>query len=452
MQKMSGVKEKESLYAADFERLTRQTGTPAWLASIRESAFQRFLALGFPTTRLEDWKYTNVAPIAATPFSIAPSEWKSVEASAIDAAILGDMGCPRVVLVDGSYAGVIGGKAVDNTGVRVGSLARLVAEEDPVVRKNLSRYADYDNHAFVALNTAFTSDGAVLQIPDGAVVEEPIYLLFVSTGIKPNAVSHPRALIVAGRDCQATIIQGFIGLGEEVYFTNAVTEVVVGENSHIDHFNLQAESSRAYHVATLQVNQSRSSSLYAHSIALGGTLVRNDVNAVLNGEGAEVTLDGLYVETGDQHVDNHTLIDHAQPHCSSREVYKGILDGKSKGVFNGSVIVRKDAQKTDARQTNKNLLLSGEAEINTKPQLEIFADDVKCSHGATIGQIDQESIFYLRSRGISLESARSILMYAFANEVLDRIKIEHLRSRIGKAVFARLSTEQRVIEELVEES
>ncbi|MGH9826852.1 MAG: SufD family Fe-S cluster assembly protein, partial [Blastocatellia bacterium] len=266
---MSGVKEKENLYVADFERLARQTGTPAWLASTRESAFQRFLALGFPTTRLEDWKYTNVAPIAAAPFSAAPADLKSVEASAIDAAILGDMGCPRVVVVDGSYAGLIGGKAVDNAGLRVGSLAKLVAEEDRVVRENLSSYADYDNHAFVALNTAFVSDGVVLQIPDRVVVEEPIYLLFVSTGSRVNTISHPRALIVAGRDCQATVIQGFIGLGDEVYFTNAVTEVVVGENSHINHFNLQAESSRAYHVATLQISQARSSSLHTHSIALG---------------------------------------------------------------------------------------------------------------------------------------------------------------------------------------
>ncbi|HYL97581.1 MAG TPA: Fe-S cluster assembly protein SufD [Blastocatellia bacterium] len=448
---MSGVKEKENLYVTDFDReLKNDAKKPAWLGSIKESAFKRFLELGFPTTRLENWKYTNASPIATTPFALGAPDLKSFDARVLETAPLGDLDCARIVVIDGVYAGTIGGKTSNNSAVRVESLAKAIAEEDPIVTKHLTRYANYTKNAFAALNTAFIKDGVALHIPDGAIVEDPIYILFVSTGNGPNGVSHPRALVTAGRDCQATVIQGFIGFGSEKWLTNAVTEIVIGENSRIDHFNLQDESRQAYHVATLQVNQGRSSGFHTHSIALGGALVRNDVNDVLDGEGAEATLDGLYVETGDQFVDNHTLIDHAQPHCSSREVYKGILDGKAKGVFDGSIIVRKDAQKTDARQSNKNLLLSGEAEINTKPQLEIFADDVKCSHGATIGQIDQESIFYLRSRGIDLESARSIMMYAFANEILDRIKSERLRSKIGKAVFARLSGERRLIQEPVE--
>lgn len=436
---MTGVKEQENIYLAEFERHKR-SNDPAWINSTRESAMRKFLELGFPTTKVEEWKYTNVAPIARTEFSL--SKGAAVEANELDRATFADMGCAKVVVVDGKYASAVGVDSLQDKGIQIGSLAELISSEDPVVKAHLARYADYDKNAFVALNTAFINDGVFVHIPDGIVLDEPIQLVFVSTGREANTVSHPRVLIVAGRDSQASVVESFVGLNSQnTTFTNAVTEIAAGENSHIEHYRLQAESDAAFHVSTLQISQDRNSGFASLSIMLGGSLVRNDVNVVLDGEGSEVLLEGLYIERGDQLVDNHTLIDHARPHCSSRELYKGILGGKSKGVFNGSVIVRKDAQKSDARQSNRNLLLSDEAEINTKPQLEIFADDVKCTHGATIGQIDQESIFYLRSRGIDLASAKAMLMYAFTNEIIERIKPEAVRSRVSEAVFSRLSDE-----------
>ena len=257
-------------------------------------------------------------------------------------------------------------------------------------------------------------------------------------------MSHPRNLIVAEANSQVSIVESYFGLNDETYFTNAVTEIVVNDNAIVDHYKLQRESMHAFHFSTLQVQQSRSSSFSTHSIALGGALVRNDVNTVLNGEGAEATLDGLYVVSGQQHVDNHTRIEHAKPHCSSRELYKGILDQKARAVFNGRIIVRPDAQKTDSKQTNKNLLLSEEALANTNPQLEIYADDVKCTHGATIGQLSADALFYMRARGIGLDTARNLLTYAFANEITNRIKIEPLRAELEMLLFSRLPTDEKI--------
>jgi Fe-S cluster assembly protein SufD len=365
-------------------------------------------------------------------------------------------------------------------GVRATNLATAFADEPRLLEQHLARYADYQDHAFVALNTAFMEDGGFVHVPKGVILEKPIYLLFISTREDRPSVSHSRNLILIERESQATIIEGYIGLdgvaesrnsklesrnsklenrpasglanfefpvssfGHQVYFTNAVTEIVVGEGAVVHHAKLQQESERAFHIATVQIEQERSSNVTNHSVALGGALVREDTNVVLDGEGAENLLNGLYVVAGSQHVDNHTVIDHAKPHCNSREVYKGVLDGASQGVFNGKIIVRKDAQKTDAKQSNKNLLLSEDAVINTKPQLEIYADDVKCTHGATVGQIDPDAIFYLRSRGIGLEEARSLLTYAFANDVLGRINYQPLRDKLKDALFARLAEKSEV--------
>ena len=250
---------------------------------------------------------------------------------------------------------------------------------------------------------------------------------------------------MAGANTQAKIVESYVGLDNAVYFTNAVTEIVAGENSVIDHYKLQRESVQAFHVATLQIQQARSTSFSTHSISMGGALVRNDVNAVLDGEGCESVLNGLYLVRGQQHVDNHTTIEHAKPHCSSRELYKGVLDEKARGVFNGRIIVRPGAQKTDSKQTNKNLLLSEEALVNTNPQLEIYADDVKCTHGATIGQLSADALFYLRSRGISLETARNLLTYAFASDITGRIKIEPIRRELENVLFSRLPQNERLI-------
>jgi Fe-S cluster assembly protein SufD len=322
----------------------------------------------------------------------------------------------------------------------VGSLAAVLAAQPEAPQKYLTRVAKYDEATFTALNTAFLRDGGCVLIPKNTVVEQPIHLLFLSTSRGDPGVSHLRNLVVAGRNSQATIIESYVGVDGEVYFTNAVTEMVLGENAFVDHYKLQRESSAAFHIATVQVQQERSSNFTSHSISLGGALVRNDVNAVLAEEGCECTLNGLYLAGRRQHVDNHTRIDHAKPHCASHELYKGILDGQAHGVFNGKIYVHADAQKTDAKQTNQTLLLSDDAVINTKPQLEIYADDVKCTHGATVGQLAGDAIFYLRSRGIALEEARKILTFAFANDVVSRIKVESIRKHLEAALVTSNST------------
>jgi Fe-S cluster assembly protein SufD len=320
-----------------------------------------------------------------------------------------------------------------------GSLAGALRSDAKLVEPHLARYARFEQNAFTALNTAFAEDGAFVYLPDGTSLKGPIHLLLLSTVPGEATVSHPRNLIVVGANSQVSLIESYVGLEGGAYFTNAVTEISAGERSVIEHTKLEREGREGFHIATLDVHQGRGSSFVSSSIATGGALVRNDINVLFNGEGGDCTLNGLYVTGGDQHIDNHTSIDHAKPHCTSRELYKGILDGKSRGVFNGKIIVRKDAQKTNAHQTNKNLLLSQHALVNTKPQLEILADDVKCSHGATIGQLDEEALFYLRTRGIGSEAARNLLTYAFASDIVSRIKIQPIQCQLDLMLLRSLS-------------
>jgi len=371
-----------------------------WLRRLRRAAFERFTALGFPTTHNEDWKYTNVTPFTKIRFKRARKP------------------APRPLALP--------------KGATVTSLAHALETEPGLLEERLARYANFENNAFVALNTALMSDGVLIRIPNGAIIEEPIHLVFVSGEQDRPTVSYPRILILAGRDSQAAIIEEYRGADGSLYFTNAVTELVAGEGAVIEHYKLEEEGDRALHFGALAVRQARSSSFTSHSIALGGALVRNELNVVLDGEGAECALNGLYVAGGQQHIDNYTTLDHAQPRCTSYELYKGILDGSAQGVFHGRIIVRQDAQKTDAIQRNKNLLLSEKAVINTKPQLEIYANDVRCTHGATVGQVDPEALFYLRSRGIGHQDARNLLTYAFASEMIERMKFEPLRFRLGE--------------------
>jgi Fe-S cluster assembly protein SufD len=298
-------------------------------------------------------------------------------------------------------------------------------------RDYVGKHALYRENAFVALNTAFLQDAAFVRVPRGAVVEQPIEIVYDS-GRADGVAHHPRTVIVVGADAQCTIVEKYSGTGS--YFTNAVTEIVAGDGAVVDHYKVQLESESAFHVATMQATLGRSANFATHNISLGGALVRNDIGATL-AEGTEATVNGLYVVNGTQHVDNHTSIDHAKPHGTSHELYKGILDGKATAVFNGRILVRKDAQKTDSKQTNKNLVLSDEAVINTKPELQIFADDVRCTHGATIGQLDAESMFYLQSRGIGKEQARNLLTYAFAQDIVDRIKVQGLRDSLERVLF-----------------
>ena len=411
------------------ESFTQRTNGP--LRLLREAAFARFAKLGLPTTQDEDWKYTSLAALAQMRFELA------AEATVhdVDRWTLSDAAV-RLVFVNGRYRPELSSRAPG--GAFIGSLSAALVERPELVERELARHADSHGDALTALNTAFIEDGAFVHLPAGAALQAPIHLLYVSTAAGKPALSQPRNLIVAGANSQCSVVETYAGLGNEVYFTNAVTEVVLGDNARVDHYKLQAESARAFHVALTQIHQGRDSRFSSHSVALGAALARNEVRALFASEGSECTLNGLYMATGKQHLDNRTLIDHQSPRCTSRELYKGVLDGQSRGVFSGRVLVRHDAQKTDASQTNKNLLLSDEAVVDTKPQLEIFADDVKCAHGAAVGQLDEDALFYLRSRGIGQEAAKSLLTYAFASEMVNLIPLAPLRARVRELVTSRL--------------
>jgi Fe-S cluster assembly protein SufD len=431
------VMEEKEHYLDAFARTEKAPPGPAFLQRLRKAAIARFAELGFPTTSDEEWRFTNLAPLVRVPFQLADGEQERTDSLRPDQFSFSVGDCHCLTVVNGRYAPDLSTLRSLPDGLTVTSLGTVLTEHPEWIEPQLAHYADYRNQAFGALNTAFFRDGAVIRLARGTIVAKPIHLRFLSITSGEPTVSHPRSLIVAGVNSQATIVESYAGLAGDVYLTNAVTEIVLDENAVLDHYKLQQESTEAFHVATLQIQQGRSSTFATHAVLLGGSLVRNDVNAVLGAEGGECTLNGLYLATDRQHSDTHTRIDHAKPHCSSHELYKGILDGQAHGVFNGKIYVHQDAQKTDAKQTNKTLLLSEDAVIDTKPQLEIFADDVKCTHGATIGQLADEAIFYLRSRGIGREEARSLLTYAFANDIISRIKIEPIRSQLEALLLAR---------------
>ena len=413
----------------------RPQGGPRWLQELRDRGAARFAALGFPTTRDEEWRFTSVATIASTEFRLAPA--KRLDADGLNGFVYTDAS-HRIVFVDGHFAPELSRTAGLPTGTRFGSLAAAVIEDGDTVARYLGQLAEFGSRAFSALNTAFMDDGAFVQIPDGAVLEAPLQILFVSTG-GSSTMSHPRLLLIAGDRSQSRVVETYVGAPDLGYFTNAVTEVVLGENAVVDHYKVQEESTQAFHVASMHVHAARSSTFSSHSFTLGSKLTRNDVFAVLDGEGAECTLNGLYLADGNRLVDNHTTIDHAKAHCPSHEIYKGILGGKARAIFNGKIIVRPDAQKTDAKQTNRALLLTDDAVINTKPQLEIFADDVKCTHGAAIGQLDDDALFYLQARGLTFFEARDLLIHAFAGEILDRVQIEPLKRALESELYAQLA-------------
>ena len=432
---MTQVAEKLQPWIAAIE--DRPQGGPRWLQDARDKAAARFAALGFPTVREEEWRFTNVAPIASKEFRTAGPV--AVNLDEIDTLPYGQSPY-RLVLVNGRFSPELSRLRDLPHGVRAGSLAAAASGHGDVVARYYAQAADYHSLAFVALNTALAGDGAYVYIPDGAVVDAPIEIMYVTAGdATESEMVQARALIVAGERSQSRIIETWVSLRGGTYFTNAVTEVFAGQNAIVDHYKVQQEGLDAFHIATMQINAQRSANVSSHSFSLGGKLVRNDAGAVLDGEGAEVTLNGLYLADGDRLVDNHTTIDHAQAHCPSHEVYKGILGGKARAVFNGKIIVRQDAQKTDAKQTNRALLLSDDASINTKPQLEIFADDVKCTHGAAIGQLDEDAIFYLRARGLTYFEARDMMIHAFAGEVIDRVQVEPLKVALEAELYAQLA-------------
>jgi Fe-S cluster assembly protein SufD len=404
---------------------------PVWLRQLREDAWSRFGAKGFPTTHDEDWRFTNIASLARIPFRRAPQGGAGLTAKDLERFRLAGAAC-QMVFVNGRFVPALSEIANLPKGMEVCALARALdcgaggwAPEGCApegIEQHLGRYADVRRDSFAALNTALWEDGAHLRIRRGAVIEQPVHLLYVSAGRGSEIMTHPRTLVVAEEASQVAVVEDYVSIGEEAAFSNAVTELAAGQNAVVSHYLVERENLAAYNVSTLRVEQARGTNIASHSILLGGGLVRNNVHPVLAGEGAECLINGLFVGGGRQHLDNYMMVEHAQPQSSSRQFYNGILTDRAHGVFHGRIIVHKDAQKTDAKQTNRNLLLSDNARIDTKPQLEIHADDVKCTHGATIGQIEEEQLFYLRARGLDETSARNLLLYAFAAECLDRMK------------------------------
>jgi len=411
-----------------LEKLAAWRDLP-WWRKLREDAFARFMEVGFPTTHDEDWRFTNVSSIAQTPFQLATKGSGSVSKDELEPWRVPGAAC-QLVFVNGRFAPELSQVGKLPAGVTVSSLAEQFSANPGNIETYLGHYLDIRRDAFSALNTAFAEDGAYVRIRKGVVLENPIYLLLVSTGTSEPLMTHPRNLIVAEEESQASIVEDYISLNGGTAFCNTATELVAGDSAVVSHYMIEREHPQAFNISTLRIQQGRSANVVSHSVLLGGGLVRNNVHPVLAGEGAECLINGLFIGNGRQHLDNYMLVEHASPHCDSRQFYNGILDGHAHGVFHGRIVVHKDAQKTDAKQTNRNLLLSDDAQIDTKPQLEIYADDVKCTHGATIGQIEENALFYLRSRGIDEVSARKLLLLAFANECLDRMKRDSVRAHL----------------------
>jgi Fe-S cluster assembly protein SufD len=434
-------------YLSDFARFEERVapGSPLWLSEVRRRALERFRMLGYPTTRNEDWHFTSVAPIAETEFHVTEAPGGEVRVGDLEPFQFAQKAWPTLVFVNGRFSEELSTFSTLPAGVRVMELARAWKEQPALLERHLSKIADFENAAFTALNTAFMFDGAVVHIAPNAVLESPLHLLFVSDAYAAKTVAYPRTLIVGERHSNATIIESYVSLGEARYFTNAVTEVVLDEGAQLRHYRIQRESERAFHIGTTEVRQARSSLFKSFSFATGARLARINTYTKLQGEGSEVWLDGLYMVDGDQHVDHQTRIAHLEPNCASHEVYKGVLDGMSHGVFNGQVYVHPIAQKTDGKQTNNNLLLSEHARVDTKPQLEIFADDVKCTHGATVGRIDEMALFYMKSRGIGAQMARELLTYAFAADVIERIELDAVRTGLEALTLRRFTREESLI-------
>lgn len=410
----------------------------SFLNEIRKEAMDRLSELEFPTNRNEEWKYTDVSPILKHNFIPAVNttipEFTKEE---IKKFLFHNFDYHLLVFVNGFFSSELSIISQLPKGVVVGSLKKISKEDPELISRYVNKISKIDN-AFNALNTAYVLDGLVVIVPDGIAVEKPIQVLYLNTSENELVLSLPRNLIIAGKNSQVSVIANYSGFGDKLYFNNITTEIFVDEYAVVDLCKVQSENENSYHIEKVQAQQKKNSLFNHYNVTFGGAIVRNDINSLLDGENTETHYYGLYMANGKQHVDNHTFIDHAKPNCMSNELYKGILDDNSRGVFNGKIIVRQDAQKTNAYQQNKTILLSKSATIDTKPQLEIFADDVKCSHGATVGHLDEISEFYIRSRGVPQELAKSMLIRAFANDVIETIKIEPLKEQINHMIFDHL--------------
>ncbi len=414
-------------------------GFPPWLRAIRGAAWAKAGQIGFPTTRQEEWKFTNMAPVLQLPLHPAKKLKANITRQDIARFSLGLDGY-RLVFVDGHFCAHLCSLPEDGNDLQLGNLLGQLAGHSPEVEKHLAKHADSDANFFTALNTAFFQDGAFVSIAAGKSAGKPVHLLFIGASEQAGATALSRNLILAQHGARLEVIESHVSLSDAPRVTDTVTELVIGPESHVEHCKVQQESRRAFHIATIQAVQGRDSRWTSHSIATGARLARNQIQTLLDAEGASAILNGLYLGEAEQLIDHHTVVDHAKAHCESHEFYHGILAGRAHGVFNGKIFVRQDAQKTNAKQTNRNLLLSDNAMIDTKPQLEIFADDVKCTHGATVGQLSDEAVFYLRSRGIGVAQARRMLIQAFASDVIERIGIGAVRTRLEQMLGERFAS------------
>ncbi len=430
-------------YVAAFQSFSGNGGrdAPSWLRVKRGSAMDRFADAGFPKMRQEAWRFTDVRPIAERAFTLAPvPEGSPLVLPVLEPLLVTGTGTPRVVFVNGHYAAGLSSVGGLPSGVELGSLRAAIQGDHPLVLQHLMQYASTEENPFTALSTAFTDDGAFVRVPADVVVDTPLHVVFVAVPSEADpVVFHPRNLFIVESGAKASVVESYVTLRDGVYWTNVVTEVVVEENASLDAYRLQRESTVAYHTATTQSYQKRDSNYSFVTFAFGSALSRHDINAVLDGEGAGCTLNGLSVLSGRQHVDHHTTLDHAQPHCDSWEYFNGVFDERARGVFTGRIIVRPGAQRTDSKQTNNNLLLSERARADSQPQLEIYADDVKCTHGATLGPIDERKLFYLQSRGLALDEARRLLTYGFGAEILNAVRMDELRGELDCIVREQLA-------------
>jgi Fe-S cluster assembly protein SufD len=438
---------QENLYKEAFLALRKseKASHATWLERLRENAMDRFEELGFPSTKDEEWKYTNVAPISKTAFTplLREALVPKPDASELADLFFVEARDSQLVFVNGILRNDLSSLTALPEQMVVMDLLQAIGDEryNEIARSHLARAADSVANGFTALNTAFIFQGAFVYIPKGVTVKAPVHLLFISNG---TSASFPRVLVVGEENSRATLLESYVSSDDAQYFTNAVVEIVLKDGARLEHYKVQRESTEAFHIATTAVDLGPNASYDTTTITFGAQISRHDINVTMDHEGAECWVDGLYLVTTGQHADTHSVIDHRKPHCTSRQLYKGILDGKSRAVFNGKIFVRHDAQKTDAMQTNKNLLLSNEARVDTKPQLEILADDVKCAHGAAVGQIDEDELFYLETRGIHHDLARNLLTYGFAEEVIGKIKIDSIRAQLDEAVLNRLNARLEV--------
>ena len=408
---------------------------------LRQAGLNRFQEMGFPTTNDEDWRFTSLKPFTELPFEIMiESNSQTIDQSAIDGVAFSQQDTDRLVFVDGHISSELSQISEQSEGVIVSNLASDLT----TIETKIGHLSGKDQNPFIALNDAFFTDGAWIQIPANQSLSKPVHLIFLHTAIKDGQASHIRNLIIAETNARGTIIESHISLGQAAASTNVVTETQLGDGSNLEHIKFQDQSNRAFHLTSLHSELGRDAQYAFHSIALGARLSRNNLRMRLIQPGIECVLNGLYMLRGQQLADHHMIVEHAAPHCDSHEYFNGILDDQSRGVFHGRILVQPGAQKTDAKQTNKNLLLSDDATANTKPQLEIYADDVKCTHGATIGEMDDDAIFYLRARGLDTATARRMLLHGFVGEIVERVRHDDVREELDALVWNRLDAEHQL--------